>query len=91
MSLQFANEIDLALNVRHDSYHADEPAVLVRLQEEHWKPILDWAREAFGVEIKVSDSIFVPSQPQETMKKFEEILSNFSSWEMAGTQVFVCQ
>ncbi|KAI0654740.1 ATP12-domain-containing protein [Cubamyces menziesii] len=67
-------------------YHADEPAVLVRLQEEHWKPILDWAREAFGVEIKVSDSIFVPSQPQETMKKFEEILSNFSSWEMAAME-----
>ncbi|OSC97630.1 ATP12-domain-containing protein [Trametes coccinea BRFM310] len=67
-------------------YHADEPAGLVRLQEAHWKPILDWAREAFGVEIKVSDSIFVPPQSAETMKKFEEILSNFSPWEMAAME-----
>ncbi|KAI0373317.1 ATP12-domain-containing protein [Pilatotrama ljubarskyi] len=67
-------------------YHADEPAVLVELQEAHWKPILDWARETFGVDLKVSDSLFVPSQPPETMKKFEEILSNFSPWEMAAME-----
>ncbi|CDO74875.1 hypothetical protein BN946_scf185004.g25 [Trametes cinnabarina] len=67
-------------------YHADEPAGLVKLQEAHWKPILDWAREAFGVDIKVSDSIFVPSQSEATMKKFEQILANFNPWEMAAME-----
>lgn len=67
------------------SYHADEPAVLVKLQEEHWKPILDWAKETFGVDIVVSNSLVVPSQSPETMKKFEDILAQFSPWEMAGT------
>ncbi|KAI0350069.1 ATP12-domain-containing protein [Trametes cingulata] len=67
-------------------YHADEPAVLVKLQEAHWKPVLDWARETFGVELKVSDSLFVPTQPPDTLKKFEEILNNFSAWEMAAME-----
>ncbi|KAI0648250.1 ATP12-domain-containing protein [Trametes meyenii] len=67
-------------------YHADEPAVLVKLQNEHWKPILDWAQKTFGVDIKVSDSLFVPSQSPETLGKFEEVLNNLSPWEMAAME-----
>lgn len=57
----------------------------MKLQEEHWKPILDWAKETFGVDIVVSNSLVVPSQSPETMKKFQDILAEFSPWEMAGT------
>ncbi|KAI0831757.1 hypothetical protein BC628DRAFT_1349661 [Trametes gibbosa] len=67
-------------------YHADEPAALVKLQEQHWKPMLDWARETFGVELQVSDSLLVPTQPQETIKKFESVLNSFSPWEMAAME-----
>ncbi|KAI0695419.1 ATP12-domain-containing protein [Cerioporus squamosus] len=67
-------------------YHADSPEVLVKLQETHWKPILDWARSTFNVDIAVSDSFLVPTQPQETLKKFEEVLSKFSPWEMAAME-----
>ncbi|KAI0637369.1 ATP12-domain-containing protein [Trametes polyzona] len=67
-------------------YHADEPAVLVKLQDEHWKPILEWARETLGLDIKVSNSLFVPAQSPETMKKLEDILSKFSPWEMAAME-----
>ena len=66
------------------SYHADQPAALVKLQEAHWKPILDWARSAYDVEITTTNSLLVPSQPPETILKFNEVLSQFSSWEMAG-------
>ncbi|EIW60758.1 ATP12-domain-containing protein [Trametes versicolor FP-101664 SS1] len=67
-------------------YHADEPAALVKLQEEHWNPILDWAKKTFGVDIVVSNSLVVPSQSPETMKKFEDILAQFSPWEMAAME-----
>ncbi|KAI0781315.1 ATP12-domain-containing protein [Trametes elegans] len=67
-------------------YHADEPEVLVKLQNTHWKPILDWARETFGVELRVSDSLSVPAQPPETLKKLEEVLNNLSPWEMAAME-----
>ncbi|KAI8998991.1 ATP12-domain-containing protein [Trametes punicea] len=67
-------------------YHADEPAGLVKLQEIHWKPILDWARETFGVDIKVSNSLFVPPQTPETITTFGELLTTFSPWEMAAME-----
>ena len=71
------------------SYHADQPAALVKLQEAHWKPILDWARSAYDVEITTTNSLLVPSQPPETILKFNEVLSKFSPWEMGGAFSFV--
>ncbi|KAI9056872.1 ATP12-domain-containing protein [Trametes sanguinea] len=67
-------------------YHADEPAGLVRLQEAHWKPIIDWAQETFEVEIKVSDSLVVPPQSPETMKKFKRILTTLTPAELAAME-----
>ncbi|KAI0806963.1 ATP12-domain-containing protein [Fomes fomentarius] len=67
-------------------YHADSPAVLVKLQETHWKPLLDWARSTFNVDIAVTDSFLVPKQSSETLKKFDEVLSKLSSWEMAAME-----
>ncbi|RDX52663.1 ATP12-domain-containing protein [Lentinus brumalis] len=67
-------------------YHADSPEVLVKLQETHWKPILDWARSTFNVDVAVTDSFLVPSQPPQTLKKFEEVLSKFSPWELAAME-----
>ncbi len=66
------------------SYHADAPAALIKLQDVHWKPILDWARSTFDVEISTTDSLLVPTQPPETILKFNEVLSKFTPWEMAG-------
>jgi ATP synthase F1 complex assembly factor 2 len=31
-------------------FHEDKPRGLVKLQTERWDPLLDWAREKFGVE-----------------------------------------
>lgn len=66
------------------SYHADAPAALVKLQDAHWKPILDWARSTFDVEISTTDSFLVPTQPPETILKFNDVLSTLNPWEMAG-------
>lgn len=66
------------------SFHADEPPPVVRLQNEHWMPILDWVRSEFDVEIKTFDSILFQPQPKETKEKFSKILSEFDQWEMAG-------
>ncbi|KAI0747683.1 ATP12-domain-containing protein [Daedaleopsis nitida] len=67
-------------------YHADSPAVLVKLQEMHWMPIIDWVRTTYGVDIAVSDSFLVPTQSPETIKTFDGVLSKFSSWEMAAME-----
>ena len=66
------------------SYHADAPAALVKLQNAHWVPILDWARSIFDVEISTTDSLLVPTQPPQTILKFNDVLSELNPWEMAG-------
>ncbi|KAH9923933.1 ATP12-domain-containing protein [Epithele typhae] len=67
-------------------YHADAPATLVKLQAEHWQPILDWAVSMLGIDIAVSTSFAVPKQSPETIAKLDEILKGFSSWEMAAME-----
>ncbi|OBZ75918.1 ATP synthase mitochondrial F1 complex assembly factor 2 [Grifola frondosa] len=67
-------------------YHADEPAALVSLQEKHWKPLLDWSRSTFDIEINVSDSFLFSSQPPDTLRKLDEVMSKFDQWEMAAME-----
>lgn len=67
-----------------NSYHADAPPALVKLQDTHWTPILDWARSTFDIEILTTDTLLVPSQPPETILRFNDVLSKFTLWEMAG-------
>ncbi|KAI0956818.1 hypothetical protein AcW1_005405 [Taiwanofungus camphoratus] len=67
-------------------FHQTEPPALVSLQKAHWDPILDWARSTFTVDIQTSDSVLMGSQPQETLNKFEEVMSEFDPWEMAAME-----
>ena len=66
------------------SYHADAPPPLVKLQAQHWQPILDWAVKTLGVEIATTNSFLVPEQSPQTIQKLDDILKTFSPWEMAG-------
>lgn len=68
------------------SFHSSEPESLVSLQKTHWLPLLDWANTTFRVEISTAtDSFLIPPHPESTIKKFDEVLSKFDPWEMAGT------
>ncbi|KAL6307941.1 ATP12-domain-containing protein [Sparassis latifolia] len=67
-------------------FHQDRPPALVSLQRKHWDPLLAWARSTFGVDIHTTDSFVVLSQPPETLKKFDEVMSEFDFWEMASME-----
>ncbi|THH04656.1 hypothetical protein EW146_g10122 [Bondarzewia mesenterica] len=67
-------------------FHQDDPPPLVRLQNEHWIPLLEWTRSRFGVEIMTFDSVLFYSQPAETKNKIDEVMRNFDSWEMAAME-----
>ncbi|KAA1471300.1 ATP12-domain-containing protein [Dentipellis sp. KUC8613] len=67
-------------------FYSDEPPPLVRLQQEHWDPLLDWVRKTFDVEIQTSESVIFFSQPEETKKKLDEVLSKFDPWQMAAME-----
>ncbi|KAF8274215.1 ATP12-domain-containing protein [Lactarius quietus] len=65
------------------SFHQDYPDPLVRLQEEHWSPLLAWARDTFNIELYTSQSVLFSAQPDATKKILDEALQKFDSWQMA--------
>ncbi|KAG8962674.1 ATP synthase complex assembly protein atp12 [Tulasnella sp. 419] len=65
-------------------YHEDSPKALVRLQKEHWDPLLEWAQKEFGVKINVIDSLFGEGQPAPTRRILEAVIECFDEWELAA-------
>jgi len=66
------------------SFYQDDPPPLVRLQREHWDPLLDWVRAEFDIEIITSYSVLFSSQPKASKQKLDQIMTGFDRWQMAG-------
>jgi ATP synthase F1 complex assembly factor 2 len=71
------------------SFHQGYPEPLVRLQNDHWDPLLTWARNTFDVEILTSNSLLLNAQPEATKRKLGNVLQGFDPWQMAGCVSFV--
>jgi ATP synthase mitochondrial F1 complex assembly factor 2 len=69
------------------SFHEDFPDPLVRLQNEHWIPLIDWIKGEFGVEITTFKGVLFGSQPAASKEKFDKVMSKLDAWEMAGTSI----
>ncbi|GJE98117.1 ATP12-domain-containing protein [Phanerochaete sordida] len=67
-------------------FHATEPETLVKLQKQHWEPLLAWARDALGVQINVTTGFSVPRQTPETLATLRKILEQMDEWEMAAME-----
>jgi chaperone required for assembly of F1-ATPase len=53
-------------------YRADDPPGLVRLQDQHWNPVLDWARDILGARFLLAQGIIHASQSSEALAKVKE-------------------
>ncbi|KAL5511522.1 ATP12 [Sanghuangporus vaninii] len=67
-------------------FHQDSPKALVRLQNAHWKPLLSWIRDEFGLDIRVYASLFSSDQPEQTKNRLSEIVKTFDEWQLAGME-----
>jgi len=67
-------------------FHQDYPEPLVRLQDDHWNPLLAWARDTFGIELLTFDSVLFSAQPAATKRKFDKVLQGFDPWQMAAME-----
>ncbi|KAH9055907.1 ATP12-domain-containing protein [Lactarius vividus] len=67
-------------------FHQDYPDPLVRLQDEHWNPLLAWARDTFNIELLTSQSVLFSAQPDATKKVLDEALQKLDSWQMAAVE-----
>ena len=56
-------------------YRATAPESLVRLQQELWQPLLDWAAERHGARLVTADGIGFVEQPEEAKSRLHEAVS----------------
>lgn len=67
-------------------FHEDFPEILVKLQDEHWKPILKWIEKQYDVELKVTDGIFQVEQPNRTKDTLRKLVDGMDALELAALE-----
>ena len=65
-------------------YFAEAPATLVEAQAARWGPVLDWAREALGVELHRVAGVIPRPQPPETLARVEALTARLEPFAQAG-------
>ena len=60
-------------------YRAGEPESLVLAQNEAWTPVLDWARETFGVRLALSQGVVFVEQPPAAIAAIGEAVAQVPS------------
>lgn len=57
-------------------YRASEPEPLAALQNQHWNPVLDWAREQFGARFQLCEGVRFVEQEKAAMDAFRREVEN---------------
>jgi len=73
-----------ALLVPARSFHETFPERLTRLQDAHWKPLIAWVEERYGVEVKLYEGILGNKQSDATVLKLGAVASEFDHFKLAG-------
>ncbi|KAJ2799014.1 ATP synthase mitochondrial F1 complex assembly factor 2 [Coemansia helicoidea] len=66
----------------HDAF----PRALVELQQQHYAPILAWARAAYGIEIRTTGDLFALRQAPEAVAALREAAAAFSPLKLAALE-----
>jgi chaperone required for assembly of F1-ATPase len=68
-------------------YRVHQPPDLARLQAEGWDPVLDWARNKYGVDFVVVEGFTHVDQPPATLEAFGAALAAQDSFSLAALHV----
>jgi chaperone required for assembly of F1-ATPase len=68
-------------------YRADGPAALVARQAAAWDPVLAWAHERLGVDLRVATGVMPVAQPADTVARVAQALEPRSDFELAALHV----
>jgi chaperone required for assembly of F1-ATPase len=77
---------DLVEHGGHDlvCYWTDETGELLRRQQDHWQPLLDWAAEALGAPLRKTCGIASQPQPAESLAALERAVAAHDDLELTG-------
>lgn len=65
-------------------YFADAPDALVREEEARWTPLLDWAREALGIDLRRVSGIVHEAQPPEALARVCALVAGLEPFAQAA-------
>jgi chaperone required for assembly of F1-ATPase len=68
-------------------YRAEQPEELVRRQAESWDPILAWAREMLGADLRVASGVMPLAQPQAGTEAVAKALDGLDAFALAPLHV----
>jgi len=68
-------------------YRAAQPADLAARQRQGWQPVLDWARQRYGVDFTVVEGFTHADQPPATLAAFRAALEARDSFSLAALHV----
>ncbi|GAA5958690.1 hypothetical protein JCM21900_001555 [Sporobolomyces salmonicolor] len=65
-------------------FHEEFPATLVKLQEAHWKPLIDWVCKTYDVEVRIYEGILNTRQPDATILKLGSVVADYDQFKLAA-------
>jgi chaperone required for assembly of F1-ATPase len=65
-------------------YRASAPDSLVKMQQETWQPLLDWAAERYGARLKVVEGISFVEQPEEAKARLRDAVAAHADLALAA-------
>lgn len=79
-----AEEIEKYLGSDLVCYRAGEPEGLVKLQTQHWNPLLTWAREEFDARFMLAEGITYVAQPDTAIAAAAKAIPQ-DPWKLGAT------
>lgn len=70
-------------------YRADGPSELVERQNQHWDPLLEWARAEHGLHFHLAEGIVHVAQPDETLARAKALLTALNDFELAAMHTLI--
>ena len=68
-------------------YRVPAPSGLVVMQSKAWQPLLDWSREKYGAELKVTEGLAPVEQDRDSLNRFRAALDDHDEFELAALSV----
>lgn len=54
------------------------------MQEEHWRPLIAWMGEQFGVKLVTTNGMMSVKQPEEEVAKLRKLIESFDALKLAA-------
>ena len=70
-------------------YRADAPAKLVALQQQHWEPLLAWARRRYDVDFVTTAGVRHVAQPDATIAQLRHAVAALEPFRLAALSPLV--